>query len=299
MKTLKQVLAQNHSTKTKKELVDLLTGIKEIVGSDYDKITGVQVNELGRTKNADLLAIVNEFNDNYKPSWEKNMSNAGSAVLNMIVDQVGKEESFSAASASNADFAAELGSIDFANIIGGPLNACVTAQTNASLATVSFIQEVAFTGEETTSDPKVLRMVDFSHEKTVANPNLGKTIGTGPGEVPVGTDVTSPTIDESVSLTVPFVSLLNVPSLRIETCKVDFNVKLNSVYTRDVSSEFELDASLGIDYKWIKFDVSVGYKRTASTGIRVEKEYTMGVEVVASNSEMPGGLEKVLGILAG
>ena len=36
----------------------------------------------------------------------------------------------------------------------------------------------------------------------------------------------------------------------------------------------------------------------SSTGVKVEKEYTMGVKVVATNDQMPGGLEKVLGILS-
>lgn len=296
MQTLKKVLEQNHSNKTKKELVELLTGIKEIVGSDYEKVTGIQVNELSKTKNDDLLAIVEDFKDGYKPKWEKGMAAAGSAAIKMVMDKMSKEETFSAASASDADFAAELGSIDFANIIGGPLNACVTAQSNASLATVSFIQEVGFT-QATPTDPKVLRMVDFTHEKQIVNPDYGKD----PADVPAGTDVTSLYLPDTqkVALTVPFISLLNVPSFRIETCKINFNVKLNSVYTRDVSDEFELDASLGIDYKWIKLDVSVGYKRNTSTGVRVEKEYSMGVEVVGTNDEVPGGLERVLGILAG
>ncbi|HBK93535.1 MAG TPA: hypothetical protein DDZ69_00750, partial [Porphyromonadaceae bacterium] len=51
---------------------------------------------------------------------------------------------FITSDAASADFAAELGSIDFATIIGGPLDACVKAQSNASISTVSFINEVGF-----------------------------------------------------------------------------------------------------------------------------------------------------------
>ncbi|APG66428.1 hypothetical protein LPB136_05635 [Tenacibaculum todarodis] len=184
------------------------------------------------------------------------------------------ENQFSTSNASDADFAAELGSIDFENLIGGPLNACVTAQANASMSTVNFIKEVGF------EDDGTLRMVDFSYTKTVPNDD-----GTG-------------TTTEDISLIVPFVSVLNIPSLRIETCEVDFNVKLNSVYTKDVSSEFGIDADVSGGWGPVKFKVSASYKRSSSTGVKVEKEYTMGVKVVATNDQMPGGLEKVLGILS-
>ena len=274
MKKLKSVLEQDHSKKTKKELVDLLTGIQEVVGDDFSEITGIQINELSKTKNDDLVAIIESFKDNYDAKWENNVADS-SKVLKTIFAQMEKDENqFSTMDAVTADFAAELGSIDFENLIGGPLNACVTAQANASMATVKFIQDVGFEDGD-------LRMVDFKYKKDVPDPD-------NPGE----------TIKEDVTLSVPFVSVLNIPSLRIETCEVDFNVKLNSVYTKDVSSEFGMDASVSGGWGPVKFKVSASYKRSSSTGVKVEKEYTMGVKVVATNDQMPGGLEKVLGILS-
>ena len=43
-----------------------------------------------------------------------------------------------------ADHGKELSSIDFASLIGGPLNAVVKAQAQAAMTTVSFIKEVGF-----------------------------------------------------------------------------------------------------------------------------------------------------------
>ena len=276
MKKLESLLQQDHSSKNKKELIEIVTGIKEIVGDDFPKITGVQISELSKTKNEDLVAIIEAFKDNYKSEWEGNVENASVAIVKTIFAQMEKDENlFSTSDASDADFAAELGSIDFENLISGPLNACVTAQSNASLSTVNFIKEVGF------NEDNELRMVDFSYSKEVPDPD-------NPGD----------TLTENVSLEVPFVSVLNIPSLRIETCEVDFNVKLNSVYTKDVSSEFGLDAEVSGGWGPVKFKVGASYKRSSSTGVKVEKEYTMGVKVVATNDQMPGGLEKVLGILS-
>ncbi|AOW21953.1 hypothetical protein LPB138_00090 [Urechidicola croceus] len=198
------------------------------------------------------------------------------------------EASFNTLAASDSDFPAELGNIDFAKLISGPLNAAVEAQNSASMATVNFIKEVGF------DDDNNIRMTDFSYTKTVPNPNLGAD----PTTLPPGTDVTSPTLSEDVSLEVPFISILNVPSLRIETVDIDINVKLNSVFTKQLKTTIGIDGSLGIKYGPVNFKVSASYRRSSSTGVKVEKQYTMGVKVTATNDEIPAGLEKVLNLLS-
>ena len=300
-KTLKQVLNENHKRKTKDELVELIQGIKGVVGDDYDKITGVQPGELAKTTNGDLVAIIEDFKENYDAKWESNASAMPAEILGFISDRMKADDTlFSASNAANADFAAELGGMDFEKLIGGPLNACVTAQSNASLATVNFVQNLGFvtTGTGASKTSKV-RMVDFSHTKKVANPHLGKSEDDLTEEgLPDATDTTSTQIDEEVTLVVPFISLMNIPSLRIEKCTIDFNCKLNSVYTKDVSDELGIEAGASGGWGPVKFNVSASYKRSSSTGVKVEKEYSMGVNVVATNDEMPAGLERVLGILA-
>ncbi|NLY24626.1 MAG: DUF2589 domain-containing protein [Bacteroidales bacterium] len=196
------------------------------------------------------------------------------------------EALFSASDAASADFAAELGSIDFATIIGGPLDACVKAQSNASISTVNFINEVGF---EEVEGVKKLRMAEFSYKKNVPNPEYNS-------EEPESTS-NPKTIEQDTELKVPFIALLNVPSFRIETCEVDFNVKLKSTYTKDVSSQFGINAGASGGFGPVKFKVDVSYKRSSSTGIKVEKEYSLGVKVKATNDEMPAGLEKVLSLL--
>jgi len=303
MKSINGILNQNQDDKTKEYLIKFLSSLSELISmEEYQKISGIDPKtELDKRSKKDLLAVVDAFRGSYDPKWEANIANASSEVIKEIFGMMEADEArFGVMTVSDADFAAELGSIDFENLIGGPMNAAVAAQNNASLSTVSFIKEVGFVGEGT--DRKV-RMVDFSYKKTIDNPNLGKTIGTGEGEVPANTDVTSATIEESVVINVPFISILNVPSLRIETLDIDFNVKLNSTYTKDVSSEFGIAVdyskkiSLGKIYN-TRFKVSASYKRTSSTGIKVEKEYSMNVKVKATNDEMPAGLEKILGMMS-
>ncbi|CAA7195635.1 MULTISPECIES: DUF2589 domain-containing protein [Chryseobacterium] len=288
METLKSVLDANHTKKTKNELVDFLTGLeKTITPSVYEKISGIEISELAGLSNKDLLTIIDDFKKGYDAKWEKSFSSASSEIMKMIAGKMAADdEVFKTSDAASADFAAELGSIDFAKIIGGPLDACVKAQSNASVSTVNFIKEVGF---EQDGNESKLRMAEFKYKKNVPNPEYKNETDT-PNE--------DPTIEEDVEISVPFIALLNVPSFRVETCEVDFNVKLNSTYTKDVSDEFGIKAGVSGGFGPVKFNVDVSYKRTSSTGIKVEKEYSLGVKVRATNDEMPAGLEKVLGLLA-
>lgn len=300
-KNIKHMLNQNYDNQNKADLVKLLGSFSELIGSEaYSKVSGVDPKtELDKLTKKELISTIDEFKSQYNPLWENNLANATSKVIESIFGQIESDEAHFGimAGAGDSDFTTELGSIDFENIIGGPLNAAVSAQNNASLATVDFIKKVGF------DDNREIRMVDFSYTKQVpvlipdpnhADPNT---------PAPLIPDPNGATEPKEIEIKVPFISILNVPSLRIETVEIDFNVKLNSVHTKDTSSEFGIDAeyskelSIGKIYN-TKMKVSVSYKRTTSIGVKVEKEYSLNVKVKATNDEMPAGLEKVLGLLS-
>ena len=285
MKTLKSILEKDQSKKTKTQLIDILTGVEKLLSpSVYEKISGISPSELEEVSKKEILEI---FNTKYEDKWESSLAGISASTLKLIFGQMAADDNiFSTSDASDANFAAELGSIDFATIIGGPLDACVKAQSNASISTVNFINEVGFEGE---GAEKKLRMAEFIYKKNAPNPAYISETET-PDE--------DPTIPTDMEIKVPFIALLNVPSFRIESCEVDFNVKLNSTYTKDVSSEFGINAGVSGGFGPVKFKVDVSYKRSSSTGIKIEKEYSLGVKVRATNDEMPAGLEKVLGLLS-
>lgn len=168
----------------------------------------------------------------------------------------------------------ELNSLDFSVYIGGPMQAAVQAQHAASMSQVSFIQEVGFE-----NDGANLRYVDFSFTKSVPNED-----GTG-------------FEDQQVNIKVPFLTMLTIPALRIEELTIDFNAKLTSTETANVSSEFAASAELGINYKIVNFKASASYKRSSNRGTSVEKTYNLGVKVTALNDEIPAGLDRILTML--
>lgn len=189
----------------------------------------------------------------------------------------------------------ELNSLDFSVYIGGPMQAAVQAQHAASMSQVSFIQAVGF---EDSNGGKALRYVDFEFTKSTPNPHFGKSAQqlTDEGLDP-GTDVASKFITSDVSIKVPFLTMLTIPALRIEELTIDFNAKLTSTETSNVSSEFAASAELGINYKIVNFKASASYKRSSTRGVSVEKTYNLGVKVTALNDEIPAGLDRILTML--
>lgn len=200
-----------------------------------------------------------------------------------------------------ANLVQELNSLDFSVYIGGPLQAAVQAQHAASMSTVKFIQEVGFEEDTTsTTTPKAqkLRYVDFSYAKSAPNPDFGKT----PEQLekegkPSTTDVTTKFLESNVTIKVPFLTMLVIPAMRIDELTIDFNARLTSTETSNVSSEFAASAELGINYKIVNFKATASYKRTSSSGASVEKSYNLTVHVKALNDEIPPGLDRILTML--
>jgi len=275
MKTIQGLLSTNLNTQTKTDIIELLKGIKSLLGSEYEEIVGINDSELPKLKKAELINVVRMIADAYEENWENISGNQQQRLESLISKFSAQEEEMTKSDAANADFTEEIGSIDFAKLIGGPLNACVTAQTNASVATANFIKEVGFK-----EGGKDLVMVDFTHNREV------------PAE-----DGSGSTTSKEVKLTVPLISILNIPSLRIENITIDFNVKLNSTYSKNINSSIGVNANAKAGWGPVKMSVSASYRRSSSTGVKVEKEYSMNVKVLATNDEMPAGLEKVLGML--
>ena len=198
------------------------------------------------------------------------------ALRVILAAAISEEEIISAAAATpSPDFVSELNDINFSKLISGPLQGAIDSQISSSIASANFIKEVGFDEEGN------VRYVDFKiKEKT--------------GEL--NADGTEKELDKTIK--VPLLSMVTVPSLRIETVDIDFNCKLNSVQTENTTTKIGADASVSGKFPRVKFKVSASYRRSKSSGIKIEKEYTMAVKVKATQDEMPAGLEKILNLLS-
>lgn len=181
----------------------------------------------------------------------------------------------------NPNFPAELGSIPYEAVIGGPLNAAVAANAQASQVATQFIREVAFTTDETDGSTEPVT-VTFSYEKSVIDEDGNEAI-------------------ERFTLTVPLLLMLHVPYFEVNEVTIDFNVRLHSVQTFQVSDKFGINAEVSGKHGWltghVKFKVGASYQRNSSRGEKIERTYDQKVHVQARSIEAPAGVTALLGVL--
>ncbi|MGV8174567.1 MAG: DUF2589 domain-containing protein [Methanothrix sp.] len=166
----------------------------------------------------------------------------------------------------------ELATLDFANLIGGPLNAVVEAQAKSAITTANFIKEVAFD-----KNGEVVN-VEFSYSRKNENGN-----------------------NQDCSLTVPLLTMLPVPYITITEAEVEFNAKITSVNEYHMEDNFQTAEELtGEYYGWYvtaKLQSKSSYQRKTSASDREERTFDMHVRVLASNQDVPAGTERLLTIL--
>jgi len=179
----------------------------------------------------------------------------------------------------------ELSTLDFEAMIGGPLMAVINAQAQAAITSVNYIKAVGFEGEGDEIEPV---MVSFSYTRDVEIRDAdGNVTGVEP---------------KKFSLTVPILTMLPIPFIRVEETTIDFNAKIVSTQFSETDTriglETELKAKAGNKlFGSAQLKVNFSYQRHNRQGSEVKRTYTMAIHVRAVQDEMPAGTERLLGIL--
>lgn len=184
------------------------------------------------------------------------------------------------------DIASQFKGLPMADLIGGPLTAACDAQVRMANATADFIKYVGFMPPEGDSKEAYgkTRVADFSFTRQIPDPaNAGQTK------------------PEEVSLKVPLLAIVKIPSLAITRVDITFDMEVKSAFaskeSEDKSGKFSADAKVG----WGPFSASVHVEGSVAS----HKESTRSsdnsakyhVQVIAEDTGMPEGLARVLDIL--
>ncbi|MFN3802927.1 DUF2589 domain-containing protein [Belliella pelovolcani] len=189
-----------------------------------------------------------------------------------------------------------LRSLPFGRVIGGPMTAAIQAQSLAAQATVNFIKEVGFTtpnDEISNGDMGDVRNVTFKYKRKVAE---------SPGD---------PNGEEEVRLTVPILTIVPIPYIRIEEMTIQFtaNITEQQEYRSSNASSSSVATDTSIDFKAgsflspVKFGlnakVSTRHNNSSANSSRVNNstQYTVDINLKAVQDEMPAGLAKILHIM--
>lgn len=173
--------------------------------------------------------------------------------------------------------------LDMASLIGGPLRAACNAQIMMASATTQFIEDVGLEAADKDGNRKI-RTTSFSFTRA-ATDEEGKSIGT-----------------EEVSMNVPLLSIVKVPTLAIDEVDVTFDMEVKSSTSSESSSDKqgELQANAGLKIGpfhmdvQIKGSISCHEKNTRSS----DNSAKYHVQVHAKDFGMPEGLARMLDILA-
>jgi hypothetical protein len=181
----------------------------------------------------------------------------------------------------------ELSSLNFSSIIGGALNAVVEAQAQSAKTSVDFIRNVGFTQTQdgTPGDPVY---VNFKYPKEIA---------------PAVDD--KPAVYQDMELKVPLLTIVPIPFIRVANAEIDLNVKINSINSSENSEQDNKSASVdaSVGYKGfgvtanVKINASVSHQKKSSSTEKVEKEYSLHINVKAVQDDLPAGMSRVLDIL--
>lgn len=122
---------------------------------------------------------------------------------------------------------------------------------------------------------------------------------------------------QEMQLQVPLLTMVPIPYLRVDETTIQFRAKLNSMEYKqldtaaNISGSFESSSSGSFSAETKKrrkqrkasfersatLKVSASYQRTSTQGKKVDRQYTLDVSVKAVQDELPGGMERILGIL--
>lgn len=179
----------------------------------------------------------------------------------------------------------ELSNLNFDAMIGGPLSAVIKAQAQAAVTSVDFIKAVGF-DHDNNGNITGPTMVSFKYQKPVEKKAADGSVTVTPTDY---------------SLTVPFLTMLPIPFIRIEETTIDFNAKITAMQESTSTSSHGLDTELKAKAGWgwgsASLKVNYSYKQSSSSGSKVERTYSLSVHVRAVQDELPAGTERLLGIL--
>lgn len=179
-----------------------------------------------------------------------------------------------------------LKSLPLGAIIGGPLEAAIKAQAMAANTTVDFIKQV---GLKKDKDGELnAQIVDFKFDRTLEEKQPGANAG--------DPAITNYRIVPS-KLSVPLLSIVPVPFIRIDDMSIDFEYKIHDVETTEHAEEGNIQGKVEVNYFAVKAELSGGYSNKTNNKRETDQSVTMRINVRASQDSIPEGLSRVLDMM--
>ena len=167
--------------------------------------------------------------------------------------------------------AGELQALPFGSLIGAPLDAAIDAQAKAAVSSVKFIKSIGF------DDKNNVQNITFTASKG----------------------------DTNSEITVPLLTIVPIPFIRIDEMTIDFKANVSSSTesedktTQSTTKSGKFSASAKYLFMSAKLEGSISSKKDSSStkNSKYAVETTIDIHVHAVQDELPAGLSKMLEIL--
>jgi len=195
----------------------------------------------------------------------------------------------------------ELRDLPLEALLSAVLNAAIAAQTNAALSTADFIKQIGFIDDS----ESLLSLFDDQGEAKSDVRTADLTF-----KKKVFVDGSIEEVEESISL--PYISLFNIPALEIDSVDFDFKADLKSVesfetsFTHSTTATTTSDSEVGADLTSIGLPIKIGTRTKVEVkqqtdyelryGAGREQQYSLRVQVKAGNAPQPRGIERLFDI---
>lgn len=182
-----------------------------------------------------------------------------------------------------AGIADQFKGLPMSDLIGQPLLAAAKAQGKLSTHTQQFINDVGLSKPDTGGSVSA-RSVDFAFKAPVAQ-----------------SDGSTKLVDDKLS--VPLLSILNVPNLSVKKATVDFTMEVKSSTVQTDSSETNVSVDTKASYSawWspvsVEMKASVASNSKSESTRKTDNSAKYNVHVEARDDGPPEGLMKVLDVL--
>lgn len=172
--------------------------------------------------------------------------------------------------------AQELKELPLEYVIAAPMQGAVKAQSLAAKSTVDFINNVCVTEK---GGNKVVNMVDFIYSKPKPN-NDGLMGG----------------MTSSHKLSVPLMTMIPVPYIRIEKMTTHFDFKISSTIIEKDHKEKKVFAHAKYNAWFASASIHGHVGSSHDVDDKLNREANLKIDVTAVQDQMPQGLSKVLDI---
>jgi len=175
---------------------------------------------------------------------------------------------------ASANIAAELRALPLEYVISAPMTGAIKAQAMAARSTINFIEKI---GLKKIKGKTQVNMIDFIYSSPHKDMDMSDKSATN-------------------TLSVPLLSIIPVPFIRIKdmNIKFDFKIVTTAVDNHKDSETVKVDASYGMWFTKVK--VHGVYTSSNESRSSVDKTGTIAITVNAVQDEMPAGLKTVLSI---